>query len=814
MNICQSPAARTEREGSISRRNTHSLSLTGLTLIGSTRIVIVMLALALAFSASAALAQSAIPFLNAPLVPGAKTPGSATFTLTVNGTGFASGAVVKWNGTALTTTFVSTSRLTASVTAADVATAETGLVTVSNGGVVSNADYFQVIKGGYTAGFGKLEYPTDLTPNDVTVADLNGDGKPDLAVATGDNTVSVLLGVGNGTFQQHVEYAVPGHPIAIIHGDFNGDGKMDIATADPYTSQITILLGNGDGTLQPHEEYAASTEPVALAAADLNGDGKLDIVVVNLKAETVSVLLGNGDGTFKPHVDYATGNGPSGVAIGDFNGDGKLDLVVANNTDETAAVLLGNGDGTFKAAAPFPTAAGANSVAVGDFNNDGKLDLAVGTSNKQVSILLGNGDGTFQNHKEYPIGAGAVAIITADINADGKLDLITANYNDNTVSTLLGNGDGTFKAEVIFPTGTGPSGVAVGDFNSNGKLDVVAAAANFNTVSVLTDSPISISPDVVAFGTQTSGFSYASKALTLRNSGTTTYTMGTVSFIGTDASDFKQTNNTCGATVAAGATCTFTITFSPTASEITDAQMIITAANGSVFGVQVQGDGNIPIFLTPRKMSFDGYQLVGTTSAGKIDTFTNESGVNIYFTLIDLEGMNENQFNFTSTCAGGGPPFNYSVPLLPGASCTSTIFYAPTQSGGATVTQVYYGNLTLQKQGLLIQGEATAVKVTPSTLTFPSTPVGTTSAPMNVTFQNAGSVPLPISSAGFSGLFPYWSVASNTCGTSVPANSSCTYSITFTPQAVGTFSATFSIGDSDPTGPQKVTVGGTGTSAN
>jgi hypothetical protein len=818
VNTCQSPAFRTLREGILQHRRSHDSTRIGLTRVGLTRIVIVVmtLALALALSSSAVLAQTAVPFLNAPLSPGVKLPGSATFTLTVYGTGFASDSVVKWNGTALTTTFVSSSEVTASVSAADVATAETGLVTVSNGGVISNTDYFQVVKGGYTVGYGKLDYATDTTPNDVTTADFNGDGILDLAVPTGDNSVSVLLGVGNGTFAAHVEYAVPGHPSAIIHGDFNNDGKMDVATADPYTSEITVLLGNGDGTFQPHAEYAASTQPVALATADVNGDGKLDIIVVNYKANNVSVLIGNGDGSFQAPVDYATGNGPSSVAIGDFNGDGKLDLAVANNTDNTVAILLGNGNGTFQAAVPYPTAVGANSVVAGNFTSANVLDLAVGTSNTRLSVLLGNGNGTFQTHVDYTIGANAVAIATADVNADGKLDLISANYNDDTVSVLLGTGTGTFsKTPSIYPTSSGPSGLAVGDFNNNGKLDIVAAAVNANTVSVLTDNPISITPSVFGFGTQTSGYSYASKPFTLKNSGTVAYTLGSVAFIGTDASDFTLTSNTCS-TVAAGKTCTFTVTFSPIASEVANAQMTITATNGSVLAVQLTGKGNIPIDLVPRTMTFPGWQLIGTTSAGKTDTFTNESGVDIYFTLIDLEGANPTEFSFTSTCAGGGPPFNYNVPLLPVAECASTIYFTPTQSGPAHITQVYYGNLSLMKQGLLISGEATAVKVTPTSLTFPPATIGQTTTSV-VTFQNAGPTTMPISSAYFSnGTANVFTIQSNTCnfvagsGGSVPPNSTCTFTLAFTPTVAGTQSATFNIGDPDPAPASTVLVSGTG----
>jgi hypothetical protein len=792
VNTCRQTAL---REGTSSPRFNNFLTLT----------LIVMMLVVL--GASAALAQNPRPFVNAPLVPGFKAPGAAAFTLTVNGTGFVSGAVVYWNGSARTTTFVSSSKLTAAITAADVATAGTESVTVANsGGGMSNVAHFEVVKA-FTAAFGKLDYATDLTPADVATADFNGDGIADLAVATGNNTVSILLGVGDGTFPTHVEYPVPGHPSAIVVGDFNGDGKMDIATVDPYQSEISILLGNGDGTFQGHKEYLTGNQPVALATADVNGDGKLDIVVADYHDEKVAVLLGNGDGSFQTHVDYATGNGPSGVAIGDFNGDGKLDLVVANNTDTTAAILLGNGDGTFQAAVPFATATAPNSVVVGDFNADGKLDLAVGTSNSKVSVLLGNGDGTFQNHKEYTIGANAVVVAAADINSDGKLDLISANFNDNTVSTLIGNGDGTFKPEAVYPTSAGPTGVAVGDFNNNGKLDIVAVASTANTVSVLTDNFISLTPSVLAYGKQTSGATYkVTKTSTLKNNGTTSYTVGAIAFVGASNTDFTQTN-TCGTTVAAGKTCTISVTFIPTASEVANAQLTITASNGSIIGIQTTGSGNIPIYLVPRTMTFT-YQLLGTTSAGKTDTFTNKSGVNIYFTNIDLEGVNQTDFTFTTTCAGGDG--NYSVPLLPGASCSSTVKYKPSVVGGENVTQVYYGNFTLVKQGLLISGEGTAVKVTPTSLTFANQSVGTTSPAKTVTFQNAGSVPLSLSSIAWSGQNDF--AQTNTCGTPavVPANSSCTFSITFTPSAVGTFSATLSIGDSDPTGPQQITVTGTG----
>jgi len=794
VNTCFLQSAPNQGEGKISRRFNAALTLTAILL------TVVLLG-------SVAMAANALPTINAPLVPGQKTPGSAAFTLTVNGTGFVSGATVYWNGNARTTTFVKSSQVTASITAADVATAGTANVTVGNpapGGGMSNVAHFQVVKNGYTTAYAKLDYNTDSSPQDATSADFNRDGKADLAVATGNNTVSILLGAGDGTFPTHVEYPVPGHPIAIVAGDFNGDGKVDLATVDEFQSEISILLGNGDGTFGGHNEFATGNHPVWLATGDVNGDGFLDIVVADLNDGKIAVLLGNGDGTFKTHKDYACGNGVSGLAIGDFNNDGKLDVVTANNTDDTAAILLGNGDGTFQGPIAFPTAHLPNSVVVGDFNGDGNLDLAVGTSNKSVSVLIGNGDGTFQNHKEYTIGANSVVVGTADLNSDGRPDLIAADFNDNTISTLTGNADGTFKGRSVFPTGAGPAGIAVGDFNGNGKLDVAVPASTANKISVLTDTAITLSPNVIGFGKNTSGFTTAAKTVTLKNTGTTTYTVGSFSFAGTFFSDFKQTNN-CGTTLAAGATCTINITFTPTASEVADAQLLITAtSNGSVIGALTTGTGNIPITLTPRTQSF-GYYLIGTTSPGKTNTFTNDSGVNIFFSNIDLEGVNQNDFSFTTTCA-----ISTTIPLAPGASCTSTVFYKPTITGHETVTMVYYGNFTLVKQGLLINGDGTAVKVTPTTYTFPDTTVGKTST-KTVTFQNAGSTALAISSVNFvNGTQQHDFSQTNTCQPSVPANSTCTFTVTFAPLTTGTQSVTLSIGDSDPTGPQQVKFTGTG----
>ena len=188
--------------------------------------------------------------------------------------------------------------------------------------------------------------------------DFDGDGKLDLATANQtEHTVSVLLGNGDGTFQPHVDYAaVPAAAATkdvagVALGDFNRDGKLDLAVANPSNNTVSVLIGNGDGTFQAPVSYATGNHPINFGVADLNGDGILDLAVANLNDRTVSILLGNGDGTFKPQVSYPTTGGaligPTAVATGDFNGDGKVDLAITNNGDNSVSILPGNGDGWY-----------------------------------------------------------------------------------------------------------------------------------------------------------------------------------------------------------------------------------------------------------------------------------------------------------------------------------------------------------------------------------------------------------------------------------------------------------------------------------
>jgi hypothetical protein len=354
----------------------------------------------------------------------------------------------------------------------------------------------------------------------VTVADLNGDGKPDLIVTSQCNnssncdlgSVGVLLGNGDGTFQAASSYSTGGQSAySAAAADVNGDGKLDVIVSDQcdYSNDcgngvVAVLLGNGDGTLQtPFVYNSGGMNTSSVLVKDVNGDGKPDILATNGCADnscssgSVGVLFGNGNGTFQAPISYNPGgSGSFSLAVADVNGDGKLDLLAANVCSSnsncnngTVGVLLGNGDGTFLPSVAYG-AGGSDTfaVALADINGDGKLDLLVANAcssgscnNGSVGVLLGNGDGTFQSATAYnSAGLYADAVAVGDINGDGKPDLVVTNEcngntcTNGTVGVLLGNGDGTFQAAVSYNSGgVTATSVALADVNGDGKLDLL-----------------------------------------------------------------------------------------------------------------------------------------------------------------------------------------------------------------------------------------------------------------------------------------------------------------------------------------------------
>ena len=450
-----------------------------------------------------------VPLVSQPLVPSAAAPGGPGFTLTVNGTGFVSGATVNFNGTPLATTFVSGSRLTAAVPPSAIVNAGPALITVLNPGPGtgrSNVVLFPVAAVETTVNFANaagspLGSASGVYGGSAVVADdFNGDGKLDLAVG-GAVRFPILLGNGDGTFTQ-----ASGSPIVmqgppwdngptpltefVVAGDFRNTGKPDLAVSLVQNEGAAMLLGDGKGgfTLSSTFVNSAGSPTVALASADFNGDGNLDLATGNsFSGSPLVVSLGYADGAFNEvgNSPFGLSSGITAIAVGDFNGDGKLDLAVNANG---VTILLGDGSGNFTQAPGSPAAAAAAALVVADFNGDGKLDIAAADFNgNTVIVLLGNGDGTFtQAGSRIPVGTEPLAIGVGDFVGNGKLDLAVANNGSNDVTILLGNGDGTFaQAGSPIPVGKAPTSIAVGDFNGSGRLGLAVANGMDGTVTIL-----------------------------------------------------------------------------------------------------------------------------------------------------------------------------------------------------------------------------------------------------------------------------------------------------------------------------------------
>ena len=315
----------------------------------------------------------------------------------------------------------------------------------------------------------------------MTAGDFNGDGHLDVVLVGSSNTLALLLGDGTGKFNLKGSTALPGEGVGVAIADLNGDGKLDVVVASSVA--ISVILGNGDGTFQSVKNLRAGPAPHGIRIDDFNHDGKLDLAVANFSSPGgIDLLLGKGDGTFQAPTTVASGL-YSSLTSADLNGDGMVDLVAVSNSN-LATVFLGKGNGTFQAGVTYDTGTNSTSILTGDINGDGKLDLIAGRQSG-VSFLSGNGDGTFQQPLEYATGGFADEVLVSDFNGDQKLDAATPNSLGLAVSVLLNKGDGTFVGARQFEAGDFlalTSEAAVGaNFNSDGKKDIAVLTSGSQT---------------------------------------------------------------------------------------------------------------------------------------------------------------------------------------------------------------------------------------------------------------------------------------------------------------------------------------------
>lgn len=662
----------------------------------SLSIVLLMFALGVSY------AQAPVPFINLPLVPDATPPGGPQFTLTVNGTGFVSGSVVQWNGNALATQFVSSSQLTARVPASDIATAGTGWVTVVNpasGGGTSNLTFFGVTgNNGNSVSFNLASSPAvGKSPSWVAVGDFNGDGILDLAVTNySSNTLSILLGDGKGNFTLASSPATGVNPASVAVGDFNGDGKLDLAVANYFNGGVlTVLLGDGTGNFALASSPQSNARyPQTVVVGDFNGDGKLDLATADMYDFTVSILLGDGTGNFSPGVTFGGGSSPYDLAVGDFNQDGNLDLAVGNFGANDFLALMGDGKGNFNSSTSLGVGCEPLVVTAGDFNGDGKLDVVAGDDVCSLATpLLGDGMGNFTALPSLTFADTIpFAIAAGDFNGDNKLDVAIANWR-GSISVLLGDGTGNFTVATSPTIGLDPEGIALGDFNGDGLLDIAVPTPGNGTVSILLQAPpvpsVSLSTTSLNFGTQLLNTSSASQAITMTNTGTGTLTITKIA----GGVNFPQTNN-CGSSLAAGASCTITVTFVPKGTgTLTGAITITDNAANSPQTVALTGVGTA-VTVAPSSLSFGG-QTVGKTSSPQPVTVTNHAKTALRITGIHIAGSGSASFVQTNNCG---------TSVAAGGTCTINVTFTPKSKGAKTAMATVGDNGGASPQAVALSG--------------------------------------------------------------------------------------------------------------
>ena len=296
---------------------------------------------------------------------------------------------------------------------------------------------------------GAFEPPLDVgsgaTPRSVAVADFDNDGGDDLAVA-GGNEIAIYAG-SDATLVRRTSLTASSVS-TVVAADLDLDGNIDLVAGNQSQPVVTVLLGVGDGTFLPGQEYATGRAAVSLLVADLDGDELTDVAV---GGNGVSVLIGNGDGTLSPPVSIADASGTSALTGDDLDSDGDVDLAVARRPN-TVDVLLNDDAGQFSAGGSFRV--GGTPVAIGAayIDDDGMLDLV--TANRgtnDVSILLGLGDGQFGAESRVRVGKGPVGMAIEDLDSEGSNDLVTANRVSKSVTVLLNGVDAPQPVVCLVP---------------------------------------------------------------------------------------------------------------------------------------------------------------------------------------------------------------------------------------------------------------------------------------------------------------------------------------------------------------------------
>ena len=398
----------------------------------------------------------------------------------------------------------------------------------------------------FRAGIGS-PFAIGTNPVSNATADLNGDGNLDLLFVNYiSDTVSIMLGAGNGAFVANTPVPVVNGPRQIKVGDLDGDGDIDFLVTNYSGNNVSVALNNGHGSFTAGTPVPVGSVPRGMEAGDLDGDGDIDFVSVNYQSNNLSVWLNKGDATFKQKTGSPIATGgthPVQMVMVDLDGDGDRDLAVTNNSNNNVAILINNGHAAFTAKTPVVTGAGPRGITAGDVDGDGDRDLVVTDfSANTVSVLLNKGKGGFTAATHFATGNNPYDVKLGDLDGDHDLDMVVSNSGSSSITVMLNDGSGSFTPTVgsPFAVGVSPGGVTLGDFDRDGDLDISSTNFGSNTTSILinTASYYSLANAKSTFEGTKNGTG-GDLVFTIRRSATSeaedvTYTLGGKAVSGTD----------------------------------------------------------------------------------------------------------------------------------------------------------------------------------------------------------------------------------------------------------------------------------------
>ncbi len=508
----------------------------------------------------------------------------------------------------------------------------------------------------------KSDIKTGMYPHSDILADLDGDGKPDLFVSKGSsNTAGVFRNTssgGNISFATELDLAATGnnHEGTAL-GDLDGDGKPDIVlTNSNGTNSVSVFRNTstvGSISFSAKMDFPVVNGPYSVAVGDLDGDGKPDLVIANNGANQISVYRNTstpGNISFDARIDFTVGTNPYSIAIADLDGDGKADLAITTQGSSSALSVMKNtstaGVLSFDQPINYATLAGSFVVSVGDLDGDGKPDLAAASSSSNSVTVIRNtstpGNLSFGSQQNFATGNYPVCVSISDLDGDGRPDMVTSNRFTNNVSALRNIstvGAISFEIHVDYDVDTDPFYVAIGDLDGDGRPDIVAANSASTAVCVLRNIINANLAAVVNSFTPTSGIS--GTVVKIKGSNFTGATG--VTFGGTPASSFTVDSSTgITAIVGAGASGGLAITtsygtstlagfsfngpiitsFTPTVG-VTGTIITITGSN-FIHVIDVKF-GGIPASSFTIGSSTSVTATVGTGSSGSV-TITTDSG--------------------------------------------------------------------------------------------------------------------------------------------------------------------------------------------